>query len=290
MASAHSNMASAWLEKPQTEPIPIKGSCSLGRAAGNEIVLPAEKVSRRHALIHAQENSEFWLVDLGSRNGTYLNGRRIFQPTRLNDGDLIDICHFQLIFHQISMVSLPEATLGVGTRTISDVQPMQCWLLLADIIASTHLSRSLSAEEISIAVGGWLAESKQITEDCGGGIDKYLGDGFLAFWHERGQTGPNLLRAITAFVRLQASTQPAFRLALHYGQVFTGGMAAFGQENLFGPEVNFVFRMEKIAGALGEPRLLSEAAKKSLSPGWTVSEVGRHTLPGFDGEYMFWRF
>jgi len=55
----------------------VTGNCSLGRAVGNDIVLVDDRVSRRHSTIHAQGERELWIVDLGSRNGTYLNGRRV---------------------------------------------------------------------------------------------------------------------------------------------------------------------------------------------------------------------
>jgi hypothetical protein len=52
----------AWLEAADGERHPIKGSCSLGRAGANTIVVESPKVSRRHALI---SSTEYWraLVD-----------------------------------------------------------------------------------------------------------------------------------------------------------------------------------------------------------------------------------
>src|SRR5438445_6728879 len=79
----------AWLEAGDGTRHPIKGSCSLGRAGANTIVLESPKVSRRHALIHLQNIGELWLIDFGSSNGTFLNKRRIHDPIRLSDGDQI---------------------------------------------------------------------------------------------------------------------------------------------------------------------------------------------------------
>ena len=67
----------------------LQSSCSLGRASVNTIVLESPKISRRHALIHLQNIGEFWLIDFGSSNGTFLNKRRIHQSVRLSDGDQI---------------------------------------------------------------------------------------------------------------------------------------------------------------------------------------------------------
>ena len=99
MESDSTTPPQAWLEASVGTPTPVRGTCSIGRSATNEVVLPDDKVSRRHAMINAQGLGEFWLVDLGSSNGTYLNGRRVSQPSRLNDGDSIEIATFKYKFH-----------------------------------------------------------------------------------------------------------------------------------------------------------------------------------------------
>src|SRR5215470_10961323 len=64
----------------------------LGREPGLEIVLAptAANVSRRHAEIRIQEGTYF-LVDLGSFNGTFLNGRRIVNAEVLHESDVIQL-------------------------------------------------------------------------------------------------------------------------------------------------------------------------------------------------------
>src|SRR5258708_31608564 len=89
-----------WLEKPDGARVSVLGSLSIGRTPKNQVVLEDERVSRRHAIIHAQGEGEFWLVDLGSRNGIYLGERRVQQPVRLSDGDRIRIASFLLVFRQ----------------------------------------------------------------------------------------------------------------------------------------------------------------------------------------------
>ena len=74
------------------------GLNTVGRLADNDIVLSDPYVSRRHCavLIHAGDGGE--LHDVASKNGTYLNGRRIDHPTRLNTGDEIGMCDCRLVF------------------------------------------------------------------------------------------------------------------------------------------------------------------------------------------------
>src|SRR5437867_12295360 len=87
----------AWLETNGEHHF-LHGTCSVGRAAANTLVLDLPKVSRMHALIQVQNIGEFWLVDLGSSNGTFLNKRRVHQPVGLDDQDKILIVGKQFLF------------------------------------------------------------------------------------------------------------------------------------------------------------------------------------------------
>jgi diguanylate cyclase (GGDEF)-like protein len=69
------------------------GETRLGRGAGNTYQLQERCISRYHALLRADAKGEVWLTDLGSTNGTHLNGSRLqeYAPTRIKDGDRIQL-------------------------------------------------------------------------------------------------------------------------------------------------------------------------------------------------------
>jgi len=74
--------------------VPDKGTVSIGRADSNDIVLNEPRVSRQHAVIEWEKSSGAFLVrDLGSKNGTYLNGFKIstHDPRPLNDWNKIRV-------------------------------------------------------------------------------------------------------------------------------------------------------------------------------------------------------
>jgi FhaA, N-terminal domain/FHA domain len=68
----------------------------LGRSRECDIRIPDANVSRRHAEVR-QEGATHWVVDLGSTNGTEVNGRRV-ERTKLSDGDRITIGSTDVVF------------------------------------------------------------------------------------------------------------------------------------------------------------------------------------------------
>ena len=78
-----------------------KDRIAIGRAYSNDVMLanPLRLVSRQHAEIR-QEAGVFWLVDLGSKNATWLNGQRLEaeQPYSLHHGDRFQVGDFQIKF------------------------------------------------------------------------------------------------------------------------------------------------------------------------------------------------
>ena len=276
----------AWLEAADGTQYPIHGSCSLGRVAANTIVLESPKVSRRHALIHLQNIGELWLIDFGSSNGTFLNKRRIHHPIRLRDGDHITISDQLLTFRQPVTIS-EEYKTDVMQRTLRELENIPCWLLVADIRGFTPLSRQLQSEDLDVLVGAWIFSCKEIIESRHGIVNKYLGDGFLAYWPDAATTPEEIVAVISALKELQRKKWPEFRFVVHFGAVAIGGVASMGEESLMGGEVNLIFRLEKLASSLGEPCCLSETACTKLQGLVPTRSLGEFELKGFEGKCAF---
>jgi adenylate cyclase len=278
--------ADAWLEATNGTRYPIRGSCSLGRTSANAIVLDSPKVSRRHALIHLQNIGELWLIDFGSSNGTFLNKRRIHHPIRLADGDQITVGDRLFTFRQPIVLSHEYKT-EVMQRTFREIEKIPCWLLVTDIRDFTPLSRQMQTEDLDVLLGAWILNCKEIIENQNGTINKYLGDGFLAYWPDAGTTSKQMMAVISAFKELQQREWPQFRLVVHFGPVAIGGVASMGEESLMGGEVNLLFRLERLAGSLGEVCCLSEGAHQNLRELAPTRLLGEFELKGFEGKQGF---
>jgi pSer/pThr/pTyr-binding forkhead associated (FHA) protein len=72
------------------ERLPLRAVSSVGRDAGNDIVLNDEAASAKHAIVSFAEG-EWWLEDAGSTNGTALNGSRIWDKERFHYGDEVAV-------------------------------------------------------------------------------------------------------------------------------------------------------------------------------------------------------
>ena len=270
----------AWLEREDQQHI-LESSCSIGRATLNTLVVDSAKVSRLHAIIHSERAGAFWLVDLGSSNGTFLNKRRIHAPARLRDCDQITIGGNRFIFRQSRALSdRPRSTAPVLTLQ-DQIEEVPCWLLVADLKNFTPLSRELLSGELAMLVSSWLATSKDIIEEHHGTVNKYLGDGILAYRPDEEGTAKKVVAMIAALK--DAQTQgPEFRFIIHFGSVAIGGVSGIREETIMGTEVNLVFRLEKLLASLGEPCGISDAAHAKLQQLVPSRALGQYELKGFE--------
>ena len=81
-------------ERVPLQPLPFK----IGkRSEDNHLVLPAAKVSREHCVLY-EEGGAFYVQDLNSRNGTFLNGRRVEVRAPLTERAVLTVGPYQMTF------------------------------------------------------------------------------------------------------------------------------------------------------------------------------------------------
>ncbi|SEE94627.1 ABC-type multidrug transport system, ATPase component [Streptomyces sp. 3213] len=101
-------------------PLPTR-TVRIGRAADNDLVVDDLIVSRRHAELRAMPDGTYEIVDLGSHNGTYLNGQPVTRAP-MGPGDIVGIGHsaFCLVGDQLQeYVDTGEVSLDVQDLTVA---------------------------------------------------------------------------------------------------------------------------------------------------------------------------
>jgi len=108
----------------------IGESAMIGRSEENTVCLKASPLaSRQHAMICCHDGDHYQLIDLGSRNGTFLNDRRVTAPVMLKNGAIIRIADHVIVFEQTPQISrpqpqppAPDIPFGVSTTHIARPQ------------------------------------------------------------------------------------------------------------------------------------------------------------------------
>jgi len=276
----------AWLETDRAKRILVSGLCTFGRVPGNTVILNTPKASRRHAMIHEQDG-EFWVVDLGSTNGVQVNGQRLTHPVRLQTGDLIKMPENSFKFQSAAKSWAAQEPRRapplkeLNRRTVADVSMVKCWILLADIQGFTTLSQKVPPQELAPLVGKWLAHCQEIIHGQRGVLTKFLGDGFLAYWTDRDDVTALIAAACEHFQALQKSAALPFRIILHHGLVSFGGHSPDASHTMIGQELNFAFRLEKVASRMDLSWILSEVAAKRLEGRLPIVSCGAQKVPDF---------
>lgn len=130
---------------------------TLGRT-GADVVLDDPTVSRLHAVV-AEVSGGWVLEDLGSRNGTYVNGRRVAGPVALRDGDVVRLgtCHAMFQAGPAdprATTTEPTHPAPVLTTRERDVVVALCRPLLSTTVLSEPASLAAIAAELVISESG----------------------------------------------------------------------------------------------------------------------------------------
>ena len=276
-------------------------SWAIGRGDGCAVMLDSRSVSRLHALIQRRDAGDLALVDLGSRNGSFVNGIRVSFPVALHDNDKIVFGDEQLIFRDPAPSDSPLAAATVDLRN----EPTNALhtnslttILVVDIRDFTPLARSLGESLLSQTIGTWFLRSGQIAQRLGSWAQKYIGDAVMAVWiHDRPrQAGADILRVLRAVSEIDAATAEISKtLALHaplrIGAGVNTGPAILGGTDFtaLGDTVNAAFRLESATKRIGLDLAVGERTYSELAPSDRTGFVRREVeLKGYEGASVAW--
>jgi adenylate cyclase len=237
-----------------------KNNFRLGRGPGNDITLSYSWVSRKHTLVQQESTGIFTIMDLGSANGTYVNGKRIYSPTILNNGDQITLGKTTIKFvhfvEQKAPVQESEATLDM---TIAYIQKEIVTILVCDLHDFTSISEKLGNQVVSNLLQFWTKKVGAIIQEHDGLVDKFIGDAVMAIWIG-GNVERGIRNALRAALEISNTTKkigksiPALKTELDIGAALNTGEGMMGNmgvtshrdSTVIGNVVNVAFRLESM--------------------------------------------
>ena len=195
--------------------------------------------------------------------------------------------------------SLFTKLMRLGGSGAAEAREAELTILFTDIVGFTALSEHLSAEETAGLLNDHFAILVEAVEAEGGTVDKFLGDGMLAFWGapderpDHAEAAVRTARRIAAALhdnnvktKVKGRPQMSMRLGIHTGPAVVGNVGALDRWNytVVGDTVNAAERLQTLGKeADGEPEvtILASAATVAKLPGEQhLRPVGKHHLRG----------
>jgi adenylate cyclase len=252
----------------------------IGRGDTNQVVIPDDLVSRNHALLQRTEAGDYILIDMGSRNGSFVNSIRVSIPAKVKDGDTITLGPYSLTFHQpassTAAKSAPAAA-AEAEATKGFFAPRLTTVLVVDVRDFTKLTQAISEELLCQVIGTWFREGGQIMQQQGSWAQKYIGDALMAVWvHMRGpdQEVIEIMRALAELVRLTSTLQDRYGLTapIRIGAGLNSGLASVGNAGsreigdytALGDTVNAAFRIESSTKEIGMDMAIGQQTYDTL--------------------------
>jgi adenylate cyclase len=244
---------------------------AIGRGEGCGVLLDSRSVSRLHALLQRRDAGDYYLVDLGSRNGSFVNGRRVSLPVRLEDRDRLAFAEQELIFRNPSgsgrHPTPPPTARNMPTETLQ--KQSLATIVVADIRDFTPLARTVSEALLAQTIGTWFLRVGQAAERWGSWAQQYIGDAVMAVWVHRDKASvcadlEKVLRAVCEFERSTSEISRTLPLpsplrigaGINTGPVLLGGT----DYTALGETVNAAFRLEGATKSVGLSVILGEGA------------------------------
>lgn len=262
--------------------VPCKAVLTLGRDKNSDIVIVDLLASRNHAMIRRLGSNDYYLIDSGSSNGSFVNSHRVAIPRLLKTGDRIHIGGSELIFEQEFKEEDAMDTMSMEETIISD-RPVirQITVLVADIRGFTSLSESLNIRTLTRMMTNWFHQVTDVITRQGGIVDKFIGDCVFARWECDVNEAQSVMKALQAAIQINDVTEVLNQNSaeipekLRVGVGINTGAASMGigaDATALGDAVNIAFRLESATKVLGSDIVMSESSYSSLPNDCAIGE------------------
>ena len=181
-----------------------------------------------------------------------------------------------------------------GMTSSRNIELREMTIVFTDLAGFTNMASHLSAEETATYLNGYFETVSQAIAESHGTIDKFLGDGVMAFWGAPSDQPDHASMAIRAVKTLADRIENSpiasmrVRIGVHTGKVVVGdiGSAARMNYTVIGDAVNVAARLQEY-GKHVDPHakviaLVSGETMAQLPEGFTATSLGPVELRGRD--------
>ncbi|MCE2669374.1 MAG: FHA domain-containing protein [Microcystis sp.] len=242
---------------------------TIGRSKDNDIVIKDHCISRNHAILQSTETGDFYLIDLGSRNGTFVNGRRVAIPVTIHSKEQITFGKTEVQFYRPTPTNAGKQPRHLEWDTLTSAVHERCLtsVMVVDMRNFTALTRQLDEKVLSSLIGNWFRHAGNIIRSSGSWVDKYIGDAIMAIWFHGQQEvdQDDILQIFQAIIQLNNMTRTLseqyplpFKLRIGagvntgYAMVGNTGSGEHPDYTAIGDTVNAAFRLESATKEMGK--------------------------------------
>ncbi|MFV2059383.1 MAG: FHA domain-containing protein [Gammaproteobacteria bacterium] len=248
---------------------------TIGRDKNSDIILKDLMVSRNHAMIRLIGAGDYYLIDSGSSNGSYINKKRVAMPTLLKNGDRLTIGHIIFTFEdEEDETNKKSDSLSLQETIVVDSPEIKHnTILVADIRGFTSISEQVDIKTLTRMMNKWFHNVSNAIFTNGGTVDKFIGDCVFARWESETEDKPAIIPALRSAWLINIITNKLnqsfseINEKIRIGVGINSGIASvgIGQDNTaLGDAVNVAFRLENASKMLDTDVVLSETAYKYL--------------------------
>lgn len=287
--------------------VALAGAFTIGRGSTSDLIIKDARASRGHALLRPLGRGNYFLLDMGSANGTFLNGRLVTAPVQLNDGDVIVIADCTMKFEapdQRPITSPLTSDYDSTMETAVNVSTEAISILVVDIRNFSRLSEALPPKELPSFIGSWFRDATAVIESHGGVIDKFIGDAVMAYWLGVGESvnakiarGPldsalELVESARLYHGQLVARHPELSFAvgcgIHMGEAMFGNIGSSSRRDFtaIGDCVNIAFRLESQCRELERAIVVSSEIKVTAGDDYEYENMGLLKLKGKENEVL----
>lgn len=180
-----------------------------------------------------------------------------------------------------------DARLGGQTRELT--------LLFSDVTDFTARSEGMPPQELMVHLSEYLDEITRLIIEHGGTVDKYMGDGIMAFWGAPARDEQHAVHACRAALEARARLEDLnqawkaqgtmcfpTRWGIHTGETVVGNVGSAERMNYsaVGDGVNLASRLEAVNKIYGTSIIVSETTRQATGDGFICRPLGAVAVKG----------